>query len=167
MAGNQTRALAEDQVNWLRYEYDAANRLVNIRDDNGNPIQSQQFGVGNERIALTDYVSNQTTYFNGPTEYTEYGGNGTLAWSRSLVYFGDSILSTITPNGQNGEYVEFNHPDRLGTKVITNQAGGTSYEQATLPFGKALNAESTVTTRFRRWKTPYCSRVSHKRFANQ
>lgn len=131
--------------------YDVARRLVNIRDDNGNPIQSQQFGVGNERIALTDYVSNQTTYFNGPTEYTEYGGNGTLAWSRSLVYFGDSILSTITPNGQNGEYVEFNHPDRLGTKVITNQAGGTSYEQATLPFGKALNAESTVTTYSKRF----------------
>lgn len=66
VAGNQTRALAEDQVNWLRYEYDAANRLVNIKDDNGNPIQSQQFGVGNERVGLTDYVSNQSTYFNAP-----------------------------------------------------------------------------------------------------
>ncbi len=151
VAGNQTRALADDQTNVLRYEYDAANRLVAIKDDSGNLIQSQQFGAGNERIGLTDYVSNQTTYFNGATEYLELSGNGVLAWSRSLVYFGESILSTITPNGTGGEYIEFNHPDRLGTKLITNQAGGTSYSQSTLPFGTPLNSESTVTTYSKRF----------------
>src|SRR5690606_141112 len=30
--------------------------------------------------------------------------------------------------------------------IITNQAGGTSYEQTHLPFGTALNAESTGST---------------------
>ncbi len=151
VAGNQTRALADDQTSWLRYEYDAANRMVAIKDDSGNLIQSQQFGAGNERMALSDLVSNQTTYFIGPTEYTEYLGNGTLVWSRSLVYFGGSILSTITPNGTGGEYVEFSHPDRLGTKLITSQAGGTSYSQSTLPFGTPLNSESTISTYSKRF----------------
>ena len=50
------------------------------------------------------------------------------------------------PNGSGGEHTEYNHPDRLGTRTITSQAGGTSYEQAHLPFGTALNAESTLAT---------------------
>src|SRR5690606_10817290 len=41
--------------------------------------------------------------------------------------------------------------DRLGTRLVTNQAGGTSYEQVTLPFGTALNAESTLTTNNKRF----------------
>ena len=144
VAGNQTRALAQDGVNWLRFEYDAANRLVEIKQDNGTQIQSQQFGGGNSRLSLTDHVSNQKTYYgDGAIEYTEFGGNGILVWTKSLIYFGGSILSTITRDGQGGEYTEYNHPDRLGTRLVTNQSGGTSYEQVNLPFGNGLDAEST------------------------
>jgi RHS repeat-associated protein len=147
VAGNQTRALAEDGANWLRFEYDAANRLVEVKQDNGTPVQSQQFGVGNGRLALTDHVTNQKTYYSdNAVEYTEFGGNGVLVWTKSLIYFGDSVLSTITPNGQGGEYTEYNHPDRLGTRLVTNQQAGTSYEQVNLPFGTALNTESTGST---------------------
>ena len=147
VAGNQTRALAQDGVNWLRFEYDAANRLVEIKQDNGTQIQSQQFGGGNDRLSLTDHVSNQKTYYaDGAVEYTEFGGNGILVWTKSLIYFGGSVLSTITPNGQGGEYTEYNHPDRLGTRLVTNQPGGTSYEQVHLPFGNGLDAESTGST---------------------
>ena len=39
-----------------------------------------------------------------------------------------SLLSTITPNGAGGEATEYNHPDRLGTRLVTNQQLGTSYE---------------------------------------
>lgn len=147
VAGNQTRALAQDGVNWLRFEYDAANRLVEIKQDNGTAVQSQQFGSGNDRISLTDHVSNQKTYYaDGAVEYTEFSGNGVLVWTKSLVYFGDSVLSTITPDGQGGEYAEYNHPDHLGTRLITNQQAGTSYGQTNLPFGNALDAESTGST---------------------
>ncbi len=38
-AGNQTRALAENQTDWNLYEYDAANRLVEIKKDNGGSNQ--------------------------------------------------------------------------------------------------------------------------------
>jgi RHS repeat-associated protein len=151
LAGNQIRALAEDGTTWLNFEYDAANRLVNIKQDNGTLIQNQLFGVGNERLALIDSSSNQTTYYDGSVEYVEYSGNGVLVWSKSTVYLGDSELSTITPDGSGGEYTEFEHPDRLGTRLKTNQSGGTSYEQAHLPFGKALNAESSMTTSNKRF----------------
>ena len=62
-----------------------------------------------------------------------------------------SLLSTITPNGAGGEVTEYNHPDRLGARLITNQTLGTVSEQAHLPFGRPLNAESSLTTNNRRF----------------
>ena len=38
---------------------------------------------------------------------------------------------------------EYHHPDRLGTRLVTNNAANTSFEQSTLPFGTALPSEST------------------------
>jgi RHS repeat-associated protein len=116
---------------------------------NRSVLGSQRFGEGNDRISLTDPVANQITYYCGPTEYTEYGGNGVLVWTRSIVYFGDSILSTTTPNGSGGESIpEYNHPDRLGSRMFS-WTNGTYYvgltEQVHLPFGNALNAESSRT----------------------
>jgi RHS repeat-associated protein len=147
-AGNQTRAIAENGTDWHLFEYDAANRLTRISKDNGpgNPptlLQTQEFGIGNDRISQLDNVTNQRTYYYGSIEYAETNNNGTLLWSKSYIHLGDSVLSTITPNGSGGETVEYNHPDRLGTKVVTNQQTGTSFEQNTLPFGTALAAESS------------------------
>lgn len=68
-----------------------------------------------------------------------------------MSIYGSSQLATITPNGQGGEYTEFNHPDRLGTRLVTNQQGGTAYGQVHLPFGTALNAESSLTTNNKRF----------------
>ncbi|MEP6849079.1 MAG: RHS repeat-associated core domain-containing protein, partial [Acidobacteriota bacterium] len=152
VAGNQTKALDQDGSTWDLFEYDAANRLVNIKKaSDSSLLQMQTFGVGNERIASTDNVINQTTWYGNAVEYTESNGNGTLAWSKTCTYLGDSLLSTITPNGAGGEVTEYNHPDRLGTRLVTNQATGTSLEQAHLPFGKALDAESTLTTNPKRF----------------
>jgi RHS repeat-associated protein len=82
---------------------------------------------------------------NGAVEYTEFAG-AVPSWTKSYVYLGSSQLSTITPNGSGGETTEYNHPDRLGIRTVTNQTAGTSYEQTTLPFGTALNSESTGST---------------------
>ena len=49
----------------------------------------------------------------------------------------------MTNNGAGGEALEFHHPDRLGTRLVTNNAANTSFEQSTLPFGTALPSEST------------------------
>lgn len=91
-----------------------------------------------------DYLSNQLKIFgnNGAVEYTEFSST-VMTWTKSYYYLGERLLSTVTPNGSGGEITEYNHPDRLGTRLVTNQAAGTNYEQINLPFGTALNAEST------------------------
>jgi uncharacterized protein RhaS with RHS repeats len=62
------------------------------------------------------------------------------------VYLSARLLSTLTPNGSGGEAVNYHHPDRLGTRLVTDPVAGTSFEQVTLPFGSALSAESTGAT---------------------
>ena len=54
---------------------------------------------------------------------------------------GARLLSTVTPGG-----VEYHHPDRLGTRLVTNPSTGGSFQQATLPFGTSLSTETTGTT---------------------
>jgi RHS repeat-associated protein len=56
------------------------------------------------------------------------------------------LLSTLTPNGAGADFVQYHHPDRLGTRLVTNAQDTTYFEQVSLPFGTALNAESTGST---------------------
>jgi RHS repeat-associated protein len=148
VAGNQTRALAEDGVTWLKYEYDAANRLQVIKKDDGsvNGInwQAFQFGSSNQRLMDLDYQYGYLKIIGGggAIEYTEFAG-AVPTWTKSYVRLGGSILSTITPNGSGGETTEFNHPGRLGISLTTNQQSGTFSEQNSLPFGTALASETT------------------------
>ncbi len=149
-AGNQIRGLAEDGVSWLKFEYDAANRLRLVKRDDDTYLQAYTYSATNARIISYDYASNNLTLYanlggTALSEYTEVVSN-VPTWTKSYTYLGDSLLSTTTPNGISGEVTEYSHPDRLGTRVITNQQAGTSYEQTTLPFGTALNAESTAST---------------------
>ena len=115
----------------------------------GNYLQAFQFSSTNARLMDMDYSFGYLKIFasiGGSTlaEYTEYYG-AIPSWTKSYNYLGDSVLSTIS-NVSGSESTEFNHPDRLETRVITNQADGTNKEQTTLPFGAALNAESTSET---------------------
>ncbi|MBX5479304.1 MAG: RHS repeat-associated core domain-containing protein, partial [Pyrinomonas methylaliphatogenes] len=49
----------------------------------------------------------------------------------------------MQPSGGGSERVEYHHPDRLGTRLVTSSQDGSYYEQVTLPYGIALDAEST------------------------
>src|SRR2546422_11625736 len=71
--------------------------------------------------------------------FTEADNSAALAWSKSYIYLGARLLSTLTPNGSGGEVIQFHHPDRLGTRIVTNPLNGTFFEQQTLPFRTALN----------------------------
>jgi hypothetical protein len=71
-------------------------------------------------------------------EYSESGASTTPAWSQSYVYLGDRLLSTLTPNA-GAEAIQYHHPDRLGTRVVSDP-GGTSFELVTLPFGTAYDS---------------------------
>ena len=148
-AGNQTRALAQGGGS-QRFKYDAANRLVQVlADNNTTVIASYTYGCTNGRF-VADEGGLRTYYaWSGDTtiaEYIESGGSTTPQWSKSYVYLGARLLSTLTPNGSGGDAVQYHHPDRLGTRLVTDPSSGTSFEQVTLPFGTALNAESTGAT---------------------
>lgn len=150
--GNLTRGLAPDGQSWYRYEYDDANRLVYIKQDNGATLQTQEFGIGNERISLTDAASNQKTYYQGnKIEYTESNNSGVLSWAKSYVYLGDSLLSTTMSNGAGGEAVEYHHPDALGTRLVSNPQTGAVTENVNLPFGTQIANESTNTSNKRKF----------------
>ena len=150
--GNQTRALSPDGQTYYRYEYDDANRLVYIKQDNGTLVQTQEFGIGNNRISVTDAATNQKTYYQGnAVEYTESNNSGILTWVKSYVYLGDSLLSTTTPNGAGGETIEYSHPDALGTRLVSNAQTGTTSENVNLPFGTQIQNESTNTTNKRKF----------------
>jgi methionine synthase I (cobalamin-dependent) len=120
--------------------------LVAVREDNGTLIESYVYGASRQRLITIN--ASLTTYYSWGgssvlAEYTESTGNGaTFKIAKSYFYAGSRLLSTQTWNGST-ETTEFHHPDRLGTKLVTNNAANTSYEQSTLPFGTALTAESS------------------------
>jgi YD repeat-containing protein len=147
-AGNQVRAQAPGG-GWQRYQYYAANRLVKVKaDDNVTVLASYTYGDSNERLMVDE--GGLRTYYacDGKVEYTETGSDITPGWSKSYVFLGGRLLSTLTPNGSGGEFVQYHHPDRLGTRLVSNAQDTTSFEQVSLPFGTALSAESTGSTSY-------------------
>jgi RHS repeat-associated protein len=151
LAGNQTRG-QNQSGQWLRYEYDAAGRLVSVKNDVGNPITSNTYGSSRQRLYALDHATGEYTIYawGGSSvlaEYTAQSSNVALFnWRKSYFYAGRRLLSTISNNGQGGEVTEFHHPDRLGTKLVTNNSANISFEQSTLPFGTYLSAESSGAT---------------------
>src|SRR5260370_30448543 len=149
-AGNQVRVLAAGGSVSQRFQYDAANRLVKVKaDDNTTVLATYTFGDSNERLIAEEGGLRPYYDFEGGSvipEYTESGGSTSPSWSKSYVYLGARLLSTLTPNGSGADAVQYHHPDRLGTRLVTDPSNSTSFEQVTLPFGTALNAESTAAT---------------------
>lgn len=144
-AGNQTRALSPAGV-WQRYDYDAAGRLVHVKDDNNNIISTITYGDTNQRLIVEE--GGWRTYYvwdseSVVAEYSESSTSTSPQWSKSYVYLGARLLATLTPSGST-EAVQYQHPDRLGTRLITDSIDAGYAEQSTLPYGVALTAESTV-----------------------
>ena len=141
--GNKTRG--RNGAAWQRFEYDAAGRLVVDNDDAGDPIEEYTYGASRNRL-INEIASGRTYYAWGGSsplvEYIEETSPSTPVWDKSYVYAGSRLLSTATKD-ETGEKLEFHHPDRLGTTLVTDPAAGTSFRQSTLPFGKALGVEST------------------------
>jgi RHS repeat-associated protein len=147
-AGNQTRTQNTAGV-WRRYQYDAAGRLAKVKaDDNVTVIGSYTYNDDGQRLIAEE--SGVRTYYVAEglsviAEYTETGASTTPLWSKFYVHLSSRLLATLTPNG-GGEAVIYHHPDRLGTRLVTNPSNGTSFEQVTMPFGTAFASESTGST---------------------
>ena len=138
------------------FTYDAAGRLAKVKDQNQNKatIATYTYGASNRRLITQTGNDNSTakTYYvwGGEavvTEYVEPSASSTMPqWSKNYIYFGSELLATEEPNGSGGELVSYHHPDGLGTRLVTNNADTTFFEQVSLPFGTALDAESTGAT---------------------
>ncbi|MGI8467429.1 MAG: RHS repeat-associated core domain-containing protein [Pyrinomonadaceae bacterium] len=147
LAGNLTKG-QDAAGNWQTYEYDQAGRMLRVRDAANNILETNTFAA--DRNRLINETQTQRTYYawGGSSviaEYTEPLAGNTPTYSKSYIYAGSRLLSTFT-NNNGAETLAFQHPDRLGTKLVTNPAANTSFEQATLPFGTSLDAETTGTT---------------------
>ncbi|MDQ3636277.1 MAG: hypothetical protein M3405_17510 [Acidobacteriota bacterium] len=134
---------------WQKYEYDTAGRLIYVRDDTGWIQQSNEYASSRQRLASGSYASVDITYYawGGSSVLAEYStqfSSSSLAWQKSYVYAGSRLLSTIT-NTSGNEVTEYHHPDRLGTRLISNPVTATQSEQLTLPFGTLIGAETSAT----------------------
>ena len=65
--------------------------------------------------------------------------------AKNYIYLGGRLLATQTASS-GSQVVQYHHPDRLGTRLVTNAADSGSFEQVSLPYGVALGAESTGAT---------------------
>jgi RHS repeat-associated protein len=163
-AGNQTQIVRADG-SIQKFKYDAANRLIQVRDGYDYVLATYTYGDSNERL-IADEGGVRTYYAcNASMEYVESGSSITPQWRKTYIYLSARLLSTLTPNGSGGEAVQHHHPDRLGTRLVTDPSSGTSFEQVTLPFGTALDSESTGSTK-RRFTSYDRSSVTGLDYAN-
>lgn len=150
-AGNQTRTVRADGAR-QRYQYDAAGQLAKVKDDAGATLELYSYDFARRRVRTQlGESSNSRTYYvwSGTSVIAEYvesdDSPAVPSWSRSYIYLGTRLLATSTRNGDQ-ERVQYHHPDRLGTRLITNAQDPGYFEQATLPYGTSLGSESTGST---------------------
>ncbi len=144
----------KDATTWLGYQYDAAGRLVLVSNNchslTPQPLESFGYGADRHRLLSKNASTSLFKYYvwNGNTVVAEYSqpNSSSFSWSKGYVYLGTRLLATLTPDGLGGELVEFDHPDRLGTRLMSHSASSDVQEQVTLPFGTVLGAESTGST---------------------
>jgi RHS repeat-associated protein len=137
-AGNQTRAVVDASGRQQAYWYDCAGRLVYALDINGRALMAYAYGAGNQRLMSVE--GGVTKYFawDGGKIIAEYEASGAnaLVWKTSYVYLGGQLLATTS--GAGGTETRFHHPDRLGTRLVTDAGGAVVSEQLSMPFGTML-----------------------------
>ena len=130
------------------YLYDAANRLVEVKDKDGNTVATYQYDPFGRRIAKT--AAGNTTFFLYSDEgliaeatptgsiATEYGWQPNNIWGTDPLY-----IKTTKTNGQSPEIFYYQN-DHLGTpqKVIDAQ-GNVVWEAKALAFGETTVAQGS------------------------
>ncbi len=137
-AGNQTRAVIDASGTQQQYRYDCAGRLAQSLDASGNVLATYAYGAGNQRlVSVEGGVTKYYAWDGGQiiAEYEAWGTNG-LIWKTSYVYLGGRLLATTS--GADGNETRFHHPDRLGTRLVTDATGAVVSEQLSMPFGTML-----------------------------
>ena len=135
--GNQTQSDENGQVQ--SYKYDAAGRLAEVVTGAG--VHTYGCGASNQRLQMIEAgaLGGNTLYtWEGGSVIVEYNGtsNG-MAWTKSYIYLGGRLLATDSTSG-----VQYHHPDRLGTRLVTSSSGTVVSENISLPFGATISGES-------------------------
>ena len=147
------------------YQYDCAGRLARVLDGSGNEQARYVYGEGAQRImSIEGGVTKFFAWAGGQiiAEYEASGANA-LVWKTSYVYLGGRLLATTS--GAGGTETRFHHPDRLGTRLVTNTDGTVVSEQWTLPFGN-MQPFSSVYGGGNPYQNPGLSNPSKKRFTS-
>ena len=154
-AGNLSRA--ERGGVWQRFRYDAAGRLTTVLDDQGAVLERYVYGPRGNRL-MTERVQGEaisTTYaWSGDrllAEYDRVSGTAPIPprWARSNVYLGERPIAVLTQEAA-GKVARYLHPDRVGTRLITEAATPTVHDQQMLPFGDSLDGSATSFTSYDR-----------------
>jgi RHS repeat-associated protein len=164
-AGNQTRAVINDSGTQQQYRYDCAGRLTQILDANGNVVATHSYGASNQRLVSAE--GGVTRYFawDGGKIIAEFEASGAnaLVWKTSYVYMGGRLLATTS--GAGGTETRFHHPDRLGTRLVTDADGTVASEQLSMPFGTMLPFTQTYGGE-NSYQHPTLGNPSKKRFTS-
>lgn len=136
-AGNQIQSNENGQIN--TYKYDTAGRLAEVTS--GGLTHKYAYGATNQRLQVIESGTNGSTTlyaWEGGQVIAEYNGaNAGMVWTKSYVYLGERLLATDSTGG-----IQYHHPDRLGTRLVTNTSGGIVSENIGLPFGNMIYGES-------------------------
>src|SRR5207244_448240 len=113
-----------------------------VLDDSLNVLETYTYGATRER--LINETSTGRTYYvwggsNVIAQYTEATASTTPAYSKCYIYAGSRLLMTAKMASSTTENLAYDHPDRTGTKLVTDGRGDQL--QSTFPFGTTINAE--------------------------
>ena len=136
-AGNQTQS---NENSFIRnYRYDAAGRLYDVKDGSNTLLATYSYGGSNQRLQLVESGLTTLYAWEGGSVIAEYNGaNNGMAWTKSYVYLGGRLLATEAPLTVSTTETKYHHPDRLGTRLVTNTSGAVVSENISLPFGATI-----------------------------
>ncbi|MCI0400653.1 MAG: RHS repeat-associated core domain-containing protein, partial [Gammaproteobacteria bacterium] len=163
-AGNQTRAVVDSVGTQQQYRYDAAGRLAQVLNADGSSVlATYSYGASNQRLKSVE--GSVTTYYgwDGGKVIAEYDPSGAnaLQWRTGYIYLGGRLLATT-----NGGGTRFHHPDRLGTRLVTDQSNGEIVTvQLTMPFG-TMQPFSGPYGGDNSWQHPTKNNPSKRRFTS-
>jgi RHS repeat-associated protein len=164
-AGNQTRTVVDASGGQQVSQYDCAGRLARVLDGSGNELARYVYGEGAQRLMSIE--GGVTKYFawDGGKIIAEYEASGAnaMVWKTSYVYLGGQLLATTS--GAGGTETRFHHPDRLGTRLVTDAGGTVVSEQLSMPFGTMLPFTQTYGGE-NSYQNPTLSNPSKKRFTS-
>jgi RHS repeat-associated protein len=164
-AGNQTRAVVDASGRQQVSQYDCAGRLARVLDGSGVELARYVYGEGAQRLmSIEGGVIKYFAWAGGQiiAEYEASGANA-LVWKTSYVYLGGQLLATTS--GINGTETRFHHPDRLGTRLVTDAGGTVVSEQFSLPFGN-MQPFTSVPGGENPYQHPTLGNPSKKRFTS-